>query len=350
MVKNVISASPITVEVTRGTLVEGRHRCHAVVADCKGEVRHLWGDADLEIYPRSAIKPLQTLALIETGAAERWRLTDERIALATASHAAAPAHIMAVEAWLDDLGLGADDLECGAHMPNDEDAARALIRRGEAPTRLHNNCSGKHTGFLATALHLKEPTEGYIGADHPVQKRLYQALAEMGGTELTGTGRGIDGCGIPTYGMPLKALAVAMARMADPDGLGAARSGAARRIVQSMSKHNFMVAGRGRFDTVAMTAGNNVAKRSGAQVFATKTGAEAVHAAILPGLGLGVALKVEDGAKRASDCMMAHLLAFLGVLDDGARRDLGGFLDAPILNAAGAPVGAVRPAPGWQRG
>lgn len=349
MAANLFKAAPITVEVTRGTMVEGRHRCHAVVMDARGEARHAWGDPDLVIYPRSAIKPVQALALIETGAADHWRLTDERIALSAASHTGAPAHIMAVEAWLDDLRLSGDDLECGAHMPTDEDAARALIRRGEAPCRLHNNCSGKHTGFLATALHLGEDTHGYVEAAHPVQKRLYVALEEMGGADLSGTGRGIDGCGIPVYGMPLKALALSMARMADPAGLGAARAGAAGRIVQSMAKHNFMVSGRGRFDTVAMTAGNNAAKRTGAKVFATKTGAEAVHAAILPGLGLGVALKVEDGAKRASDLMMAHLLAFLGVLDDGARGDLADFLETPIANAAGLPVGAVRPEPGWDK-
>ena len=352
MVKTVYSAVPAVIEVTRGTLIESRHHVHAVVVDASGAVVHAWGDVDLEIFPRSAIKPLQTLALIETGAADHWRLTDERIALACASHSGSAGHIMAVEAWLDDLDMGEDDLECGAHMPTDEPAAHRLIKQGAAPTRLHNNCSGKHAGFLATALHMGEDTHGYTGADHPVQQRLYQALMEMGGADLTGTGRGVDGCGIPVYGMPLAALARAMAKMADPAtaGLGAVRTAAAQRIVASMAKHNFMVSGRGRLDHAAMTAGIGVAKRTGAPVFATKTGAEAVHAAILPGRGLGVAVKAEDGAKRASDTMMAHLLNFLGAFDDGARADLAPFLETTVVNAEGAPVGAVRPAPGWDRG
>lgn len=351
MAKSIHSSAPVIIEVTRGTLVESRHRVHAVVADAAGNIIHAWGEAEKEIYPRSAIKPLQTLALIETGAADHWRLNDERIALASASHSASAAHIMAVEAWLADIGKGADDLECGAHMPTDEAAAHRLIKQGDAPTRLHNNCSGKHTGFLATALHMGEDTHGYTGADHPVQKRLYQALTEMGGAALSGTGRGVDGCGIPVYGMPLSALARGMAKMADPETakLGTVRSAAAQRIVQSMAKHNFMVSGRGRFDHAAMTAGIGVAQRTAAPVFATKTGAEAVHAAILPGLGLGVAVKAEDGTKRASDTLMAHLLSFLGAFDDGARADMAPFLDMTVVNAEGKPVGAVRPETGWDR-
>lgn len=344
-----ISSGPAIVEVTRGTLVESRHRCHAVVADAAGNIVHAWGDSGLVIFPRSAIKPLQTLALIETGTADHWRLNDERIALACASHSGSEAHTMAVEAWLEDLNLGEDCLECGAHMPTDDRAAQSLIRRGVQPTRIHNNCSGKHAGFLATALHMGEDTQGYIGADHPVQRRLYTALAEMGGADLAATPRGVDGCGIPVYGMPLAALARAMAKMADPvaAGLGAVRTAAAQRIVQSMAKHNFMVSGRGRLDHAAMSAGIGVAKRTGADVFATKTGAEAVHAAILPGLGLGVAVKAEDGTKRASDTLIAHLLNFLGAFDDGGRADMAPFLDMPVVNAAGDTVGHVRPQAGW---
>ncbi|MEK9673332.1 MAG: asparaginase [Rhodospirillaceae bacterium] len=346
----IISASdPIMVEFRRGSLVESRHRCHAVIMTAAGEVVRAWGDPALEIFPRSAIKPIQALALLETGAADHYRLTDERIALATASHAASQAHVMTVEAWLDDMDLGEGDLECGAHMPYDEQAAHAMIKRGEAPCRIHNNCSGKHAGFLTTARHMGEDTAGYLAPDHPVQRRLYDALTEMGDCPLGDTARGVDGCGIPVYGMALGALARSAARMADPKGLGSVRRAAAERITAAMAKHPFMVSGRGRFDTVAMTAGVGRAKRTGAQPFVTKTGAEAVHTAILPEKGWGIALKVEDGAKRASDAMMAHLLDFAGVLDDRARADLSGFLDATLTNAAGAPVGAVRPAAGWDR-
>lgn len=355
MANNVFSAAPAIIEVTRGTMVESRHRVHGVVADAAGQIVHSWGETEMEIYPRSSIKPLQALALVETGAAEHWGLMDERIALACASHSGSLAHTMAVEAWLDDLSLGEGDLECGAHMPRDEEAAHGLIRRGSGPCRLHNNCSGKHAGFLTTALHMGEPTAGYIDADHPVQQRLYRALGEMGDCDMSATARGADGCGIPVYGMPLAALARAVARMADPKaaGLGAVRAAAAERIVQSMTKHNFMVSGRGRFDHAVMTAGIGVAKRTGVPVFATKTGAEAVHVAILPAAGtrpaLGVAVKAEDGEKRATDTMMAHLLDFLGRFDDDARGAMAPFLDMRVTNAEGRPVGTVRPQMGWNR-
>ena len=349
MSKSILSSDPIILEVHRGTMVESRHRCHAVICNAVGDVVHAWGDTTLSIFPRSAIKPMQALALIETGAAQHFHLNDERIALAAASHAASQAHVMAVEAWLQDLGLGEAHLECGAHMPYDDRAAHGMIKRGEAPCRLHNNCSGKHTGFLATALYMGEDTRGYLAIDHPVQRRLYQALSELADADLGETARGVDGCGIPVYGMALKGLALAAARMADPSGLGTVRQLAAARIVTAMAKHNFMVSGRGRFDTVAMTAGAGVAQRTGAGLFATKAGAEAVHTAILPDLGLGVAIKIEDGAKRASDAMMAHLLKFLGVLDDAAVDQLTGYLAMPITNAAGDRVGTVRPQEGWDR-
>ncbi|MAO57537.1 MAG: L-asparaginase II [Rhodospirillaceae bacterium] len=350
------SDSPVIVEVTRGTLVESRHRVHAVVADAAGEIVHAWGEPDREIYPRSAIKPLQAMALIETGTADRWGLNDERIALACASHSASAAHVMAVEAWLSDLGLGEGDLECGPQVPGDEMAANGLIKRGEAPCKLHNNCSGKHSGFLATALHLGEPTAGYIQADHPVQKRLYDVLSEMGGAELSGTGRGVDGCGIPVYGMPLSALARAVAKMAGPDAakLGPVRTAAVTRIRESMAKHNFMVSGRGRLDVAAMSAGIATAKRTGAPVFATKTGAEGVHTAILPAHAgrpaLGIAVKAEDGTKRASDVVMAHLLAWLGAVDaDAGKAELAPFLEMPVTNWEGSVIGQVRPEAGWNR-
>ncbi len=358
MADQIIKPAPVIVEVRRGNLVESRHRCHLAVMDAGGTLRHAWGNPDLEIYPRSAIKPIQTLALIETGTAGALGLTDERIALAAASHGAAPAHLMALEAWLGDLDLGVDALECGAQAPMDGPAREAMIKRGVAATRLHHNCSGKHLGFLATAGHLGEAQDGYLASDHPVQRRLYRILEEMGDCALAETARGVDGCGIPVYGMPLAAVARAAARMADPDnpaaGLAPGRAAACRRVVGAMVKHAFMVAGKGFLDTVAMTAGAGVAKRSGRPVFATKTGAEAAHLAILPGAGadgagLGVALKVEDGSKRASDAMIAHVLDWLGSLDDPARDEMAAFLDMPVTNAAGDRVGCIAPEEGWHK-
>ncbi len=340
-------SEPLIVEVVRGAMVESRHRVHVAVLNADGDVVHGWGDVDKEIYPRSAIKPLQALPLLETGAAGRFRLTDERIALACASHSGAPAHVMAVEAWLGDLGMTGDDLECGAQRPYDDQAADAMIKRGETPCRIHNNCSGKHSGFLTTSKHLGEDRHGYLDIAHPVQKRLYGVLSELGETDMAATGRGVDGCGIPVYGMALKSMALAMAKMANPRGLGETRKSAAERIVHSMAKHNYMVAGRARFDTAAMTAGVNAARRAGSSIFVTKAGAEATHAAILPGQGLGAALKAEDGAKRASDTVMANLLTFLGCLDKPGEGELAGFLAPVLRNWEGVEIGALKLEAGW---
>jgi L-asparaginase II len=329
---------PLTVEVTRGDMVESRHRAAAVVMDAAGKALHSWGDVGRLVYPRSAIKPLQTLALIESGAAERFAVSDAEIALASASHDGTPAHTGAVADWLARLSLSERDLECGAHAPMDEEAAHALVQTGRAPGPLCNNCSGKHAGFLTTARHLGEPTAGYIKASHPVQERLKEILGQMGSADLVRAPTGVDGCGIPVYAMPLASLAKAFARMADGDRLEAGRARAAKRIVVAMMANPVLVAGRGRFDTRAMEAGVGA--------FAAKGGAEGVHVAIVPSLGLGVALKVDDGAKRAAEVAMTAILNLLGVLPDGSAKP---FLATPVVNAAGARVGVVRMAKDWNK-
>ena len=327
---------PLTIEVTRGDMVESRHRGAAIVADARGRARRAWGDVERLIYPRSAIKPLQALALVESGAADEFAVSESELALAAASHGATPRQTEAVLGWLKRLGLSEQDLECGGHPPIDEETARALLRAGKTPGPVCNNCSGKHAGFLTTARHFKEPTKGYMGIGHPVQTRLRKILVEMGGADLRAAPTGIDGCGIPVYGMPLSAMARALARMADPADLGEKRRAAAKRIVAAMTAHPDLVAGPGRFDTLAMQAAPGA--------FAVKGGAEGVYAAILPSLGLGVALKIDDGAKRAAEVAMAAILSSLGVLSDKLAPEL---LEAPILNAAGSKVGVVRMEAGW---
>ena len=325
------SNNPLTVEVTRGDMVESRHMGACVVVDADGGILHAWGDQDRVVYPRSAIKPLQTSVLIETGAADAYQLTDAELALASASHGATSEHVDGIGAWLKRIGLGPEDLECGGHDPTDADAAKALFRAGKEPGRIHNNCSGKHTGFLCTALHMGEPTKGYLNPGHPVQDRLFAILGEMGGADLSQAPRGVDGCGISVFGMPLKAMAQALARMADPKGLSADRAAAAKRVFQAMTAHPRLVAGPGRFDTLAMEAAKGAV--------AIKTGAEGMYAGIVPGLGLGIALKIDDGAKRAAEIAMAAVLKLLGVLDPNS--------ETPVLNAAGDGVGVVRMAEDW---
>ena len=329
----------LIVEVTRGDMVESRHRCACVVVDAAGRTIHAWGDTDRVVYPRSAIKPLQTLALIETGAADGFGLGPGELALASASHGAAPEHVGLVAGWLERIGLGPGDLECVGHEPMDKDAAKALARAGETPGPLHNTCSGKHAGFLTTAKHLGEPTKGYVKPDHPVQQRMLAMLSEMVGADLTRAPRGTDGCGIPVIAMPLSAFALALARMAAPEGLDDKRADAANRILRAMAANPRLVAGPKRFDTVAMEAGKGT--------FVVKAGAEGNHGAILPALDLGVALKIDDGSKRAAEVAMAAVLDHLVVLDGAAKKAMAAFLEAEVANASGAKVGVVRMQDGW---
>lgn len=317
------------VEVWRGNVAESFHRGHAVICDAQGEIRASWGDPDAVILPRSSCKMLQALPLVESGAAAA--LGSEALALACASHQGAEIHVTRVARWLDHLGMTETNLRCGPEAPRDP-ADRARMRSDHAAVcQLHNNCSGKHAGFLTLNRHLGGGPE-YVEADHPVQQAVRGVFEEMTGTE--GLGWGIDGCSAPNFATTLTGLARAMARMAAPDVLGKARGDAARRLVAAMVAHPELVAGEGRACTELMTAMGGRA--------AIKTGAEAVFVAILPGQGLGVALKIEDGATRASECVIAALLVRLGVLDaadPAARRRLA----PPLVNRRGIVTGEIRP-------
>lgn len=322
----------LLVEVSRGTMVESIHHVDAVVVTADGDVIAAWGDVEREVYPRSSLKPVQTLPLIETGAADRFSLTDAEIALACASHQGQIIHVDGAADILERIGAREADLECGAHWPYDLKCGGKLARSGETPTRLHNNCSGKHAGFLATAIHMGEEPAGYIQLDHPVQQRVTDAIAEMSGWDISNTARGVDGCGIPVIGLPMAATARAMARMADPRGLGAVRENAVRRIVSAMCSHPEMVAGRGIVDSVAMAALENVA---------IKRGAEGFHIAILPERGMGVALKTRDGNSRASGCALLWILKYLRVLGERAAKELADHLEPPVKNTLGDVVGRI---------
>jgi L-asparaginase II len=331
-------AEPVVmVEVRRGSLGESAHRGHAVVCDASGAIRAVWGDPEAVIFPRSSCKMLQALPLVESGAAEG--LSPERLALACASHQGAAMHVGRVARWLDELGLGAADLRCGPQVPDDR-AERGRLREGfEAAGPMHNNCSGKHTGFLALGRHLGAGAE-YVEIDHPVQRAVRAAFEEMTGAPSPGWG--IDGCSAPNFATTVHGLARAMARMADPRGLAPVREAAARRLVGAMVAHPLLVAGEGRACSELMAA-------MGSRV-ALKTGAEGVFVAILPEQGLGVALKIEDGTTRASECAIVAILARLGVLDPrdpaAARR-----MTPPVLSRLGELAGSIGPAPAlWEDG
>lgn len=331
-----MSNKPVVIEVTRGPLVESRHEGIAAVLRPDGTVVASWGDIDAPILPRSANKPIQAMAFVESGAVEKFGLADEHVSLACASHNGETRHVETVRAWLKTIGLGEGDLECGTHPPRLQASIEALVRENAVPTPAFNNCSGKHSGFLSTAVAYGEPTGGYIKYDHPVQRRLRAVMTDLCGSNADDFPYGTDGCGIPTLATPLRSLARAMASMAEPSRLSNKHVEAATRIRKAINAEPFMMAGTGRFCTRINQALPGVAQ--------VKTGAEGVFCGMLPTLGLGVALKMWDGAGRAAEVAMASLLEHLGVLPAEQKETL---LHPPIRNVVGLLVGEMRPAKSW---
>jgi L-asparaginase II len=313
--------NPVLAEVIRGTTIESVHRGSACVVDSDGRVLRAWGDVDALICPRSALKPLQALPLIESGAAAAFGVTPEEIALACASHSGEPEHVTRVSAWLGRLGLSVNDLACGTHPPADSRAAEALFRAGSTPCPLHNNCSGKHTGFLCLALHLNAPTAGYVDPTHAVQRQVQAAIGRLCGWDLADAPVVIDGCSAPNYFLPLRALAAGWARL-----------GTIAPVITAMKAHSYLLSGTERpcAALIPVLAGRGV----------VKVGAEGVFAACLPEQGLGVAVKIDDGAGRAAAPVLAAILARLGGFAEGI--DSARFTDLPQKNWVGTLVGRVR--------
>ena len=331
-----MSKNPVVIEVTRGPVVESRHEGIAAIVKADGSIVESWGDVDSLVLPRSANKPIQAMAFVESGAVEKFGLGNEHIALSCASHNGEPRHVETVKAWLAKIGLSENDLECGAHAPKLQASIEAMARENVLPGPAYNNCSGKHSGFLSTAVVYGEPTKGYIKYDHPVQRRLRAVMTDLCGSNADDFQYGTDGCGIPTLAAPLKTLARAMASMADPSRLSNRHAEAATRICTAMNAEPFMVAGSGRFCTKVNGALSGVAQ--------VKTGAEGVFCGMLPTLGLGIAIKMWDGAGRAAEVAMATLLDHLGVLPAAEKEAL----ETPaIKNVVGLLVGEMRPAKSW---
>ncbi len=331
-----MSKGPVVIEVTRGPLVESRHEGIAAVIRADGTVVESWGDIDARILPRSANKPIQAMAFVESGAVEKFGLGNEHISLACASHNGEKRHVETVRAWLKKVGLGEADLECGTQPPRLQASIEALVRENAVATAAFNNCSGKHSGFLTTAVTYREPTKGYIKYDHPVQRRLREVMSDLCGENADDYAHGIDGCGIPSLATPLRSLARAMANLADPSRLSSRHADAANRIRGAISAEPFMISGTGRFPTIVNEALPGVVQ--------VKSGAEGVYCAILPTLKLGIALKMWDGAARAAEIATAALLAHLGVLPAGSRDEL---VHPPVKNVVGLLVGEMRPAKSW---
>ena len=315
-------SSPLIVEVTRGDRIESRHEVDAVVVDSLGRLVGSWGEPHRAVLPRSALKPIQALPLVDTGASDAFGLTDTELALACASHQGELRHEEAVTAWLSRLPGGTNSLACVSHPPLSEEAGQALAASGRPPTAVHNNCSGKHAGFLTVIAHLGFEVDGYLDPEHPLHvDHVTPAIERTCGVDL-GAGRpAIDGCGIPVWSVALDRLANGWAT------LGESTAGSsAHRLLSAMRAEPFMVAGTGRACTrlIGTATGGTVAK----------AGAEGVFCAVVPDEHIGLALKARDGGARAAEAAATWLLAHLGHLDAEPSQML--------VNRAGRPVGEVR--------
>ncbi|MGL4635930.1 MAG: asparaginase [Beijerinckiaceae bacterium] len=328
--------NPVLVDVMRGGIVESSHRGAVAVVDADGAVVLSIGDIDRPIFPRSAIKGLQAIPLIESGAADKYQLTDDEIALACASHNGEERHAQTALGMLAKAGLGVGALECGAQFPMRANAGHPLIREGKPATALHNNCSGKHSGFVCVACASGDDPAGYIKASHPTMRAVTEAVASMTGHNLSEAVAGTDGCSIPTFAIPLRALALGFARFGAGAKLGGERQKATARIRAAVANAPFFVAGTERFDTEVMQV-------LGTRAF-LKVGAEGVYCASFPDLGFGVALKCDDGTTRAAEVMMAAVIKrYLGLSDDTFAA-MARWHTQPLTNWNGIHVGDIRPA------
>lgn len=325
---------PILIHVNRGMLVESAHAGTIAVRDANGDVLLSIGDVDRPVYPRSAIKALQAIPLVVSGAVEAFGFDNRQLSVMCASHGGELEHVTVVAQILDRIGLDLDALACGAHWPLCEQAGRSLAGQRHEPTALHNNCSGKHAGMLALAVHAGMDIAGYERPSHPVQRLIAATLADMTNAPITADLCATDGCSVPTWGLPLSSVALAMARLASGEGLDSHRARACAQLREACMAEPWFVAGSGRFCTDVMLAFEG-------RVF-LKEGAEGVYCGAIPDIGLGIALKIKDGAKRAAECAVANILSTLipdvpKMLDDHRNRTL--------TNWRGIETGTISAAP-----
>lgn len=319
----------LTVSVHRGRVLESTHRVHALVVDADGRVVRSWGDSEWLTVLRSAAKPFQTLPLVADGAADHFGFSGEEIALCCGSHNSEERHLETVRSMLAKAGVAESHLVCGPHIPLLRDRERELAGSGRPLTAIVNNCSGKHAGMLALAAFHGWRLKGYERPEHPVQRRIRREIVHWTECDPDALGEGLDGCGVPTFAVPLRSIAGAMARLAAAAGDG----GAPTRVAEAMVRYPFMVAGSERLCTCLMGEERDH--------LLAKAGAEGVYAAADLKRRLGVALKVEDGAWRAAPPALLAVLERTGILSHGTMRALARFSEPPVLNTLGEDVGRL---------
>lgn len=327
-----VRSAPL-VRVMRGGRVESIHRGHVAVVDATGRLLAWAGEPRLLVFPRSAFKPFQTVPLVESGAWDRSGLGDEALALVAGSHSGTDRHAEVARSILTAAQAEESALRCGSHPPYDDATAAALRARGEEPAPIRHNCSGKHAGMLLLARHLGAPLASYVDPGHPVQRRIFERFAEVLGEAWIDPEPAIDGCSAPTPRMPLSTLAHAFALLASGRDAGGKEAPALARIRDAMRRHPEMVAGEGRLDTLLMRALPGVI---------AKAGAEGVHVTGIPDRGIGIAVKIEDGTRRALGPAVTSTLEALGLIGAREKDALAQHAGDRLRNFAGLEVGAVR--------
>ena len=326
------AAEPVQVRVWRGAHVESEHRGAWVVTDTDGRIVDQAGSAGLPVWARSTVKALQVLPLLESGGADACGLRESELALACASHNAEAQHTERVRRLLERMDLGVEDLQCGSQPPGDPDVRQALRAAGGHPTALHNNCSGKHAGFLALARHLQADPKSYLDPAGEVQRRVRTAVAEMCSVEEAQIPLATDGCSAPTFRLPLDRMATAFARVANPEGLEADRARACERIQAAVARYPELIAGR--YKRIC----TDLVRVSGGRLFA-KVGAEGVYVIGVREAGVGLAVKLSDGQGRGLFPLVVDLCERFGWLEGAALDELDRWRAGDLTNWAGRTVG-----------
>lgn len=328
--------SAVLAEVTRGPIVESRHHGSIAIADANGDLVGGVGNPDRIVYLRSAAKPAQAAAALATGTADAFGFTEAEIAVTCASHRGQKRHTDAVRSILDKIGLDEGALLCGVHAPADGPTARQLTAAGKEATVLHNNCSGKHAGMLAACRHLGLDVADYIEPEHPLQRRILAAMATLAGLSEADIAIGRDGCGVPTFAMPLRHAAAIFSRLAHPDGLPDKLREAATRARAAMGAHPEMVSAPGTFNTELL--------RAYAPGLVAKGGAEGLFGIGFADDGCAIAVKIDDGNARAMPAVCIALLRLMDRLDAEKEKALSSFAEPPVKNCREEIVGQIRPA------
>lgn len=332
--------NPVLVNRWRGNAIESRHRGAVAVVEASGRVIAAMGDAQRAVFPRSAIKFLQAIPFVESGAIDAFGLDDRHIALACASHNGEPIHVGLAQDWLERIDCRHDDLECGATLPMHQATQFELMSEGRGPQRIHHNCSGKHLGFLSTCKHRGEQTGNYRLYNHSAQQRWFEVLESVSNTRVAQLPWGYDGCAIPTLAIPLQRIALAMARFGDVSRFEGERRTAVERIHAAVTSNPYMVAGKERLCTALM-------ERLAPHIL-VKVGADGVYTAVIPEHGLGIALKIDDGNDSAARVALGAVLQSLGLLPSDEIKVLGEYLRPSVTNSRGEIIGRIEPSSDWE--